>query len=131
MPAHIKSSIVQGDPVYLNNTPMVFLKGAFSSDYIQFPEDRFMHLRVDSLSSMDRYFKGWGTPMFLSSFNDILRLAYLDKFNEAVATDFIAPVRLISPPPQNLMAGNDTLRQNPISGYQIKDFIFQAIKGVR
>ena len=131
MPAHMKSSIVNGDPVYLNNTPMVFLKGAYSGDYIQFPEDMFMHLRVDSLSSMDRYYKGWGTPMFLSSFNDILRLAYLDKFNEAVATDFIAPVRMISPPPQNLMAGNDTLRQNPISGYQVKEFIYQAIKGVR
>lgn len=131
MPSHMKTSIVQGDPVYLNSTPMVFLKGAFSNDYIQFPADKFMHMRVDSLVSMDRYYKGWGTPMFLSSFNDILRLAYLDKFNEAVATDFIAPVRLISPPPQNLMAGNDTLRQNPVSGYQIKNFIFDAIKGVR
>ena len=69
--------------------------------------------------------------MFLNTFNDILRLAYLDKFNESVATDFIAPVRLISPPPQNLMAGNDTLRQQPLSGYQMKQFIFDAIKGVR
>ena len=127
----MKTAIVQGDPVYLNNTPMVFLKGAFSGDYIQFPDDRFMHLRVDTLSSMDRYYKGWGTPMFLSSFNDVLRMAYLDKFNEAVATDFIAPLRMISPPPQNLMAGNDTLRQNPISGYQVRNFIFEAIKGVR
>ena len=131
MPSHMRTAIVQGDPVYLNNTPMVFLKGAFSGDYIQFPEDKFLHMRVESLASMDRYYKGWGTPMFLSSFNDILRLAYLDKFNESVATDFIAPVRMISPPPQNLMAGNDTLRQNPISGYQVKNFIFQAIKGVR
>jgi hypothetical protein len=30
---------------------------------------------------MDRFYKGWGTPLFLSSFNNILRLAYLDKFN--------------------------------------------------
>lgn len=131
MPSHIKTAIVQGDPVYLNNTPMVFLKGAFTGDYIRFPDDYFMHLRVNSLTSLDRYYKGWGTPMFLSSFNDILRLAYLDKFNEAVATDFIAPVRMISPPPQNLIAGNDTLRGNPISGYQIKNFIYDAIKGVR
>lgn len=124
MPAHMKQAIIEGDPVYLNDTPMVFLKGAFQGDYIQFPTDRFMHARIDSLTSMDRYYKGWGTPMFLNTFNDILRLAYLDKFNEAVATDFIAPVRMISPPPQNLMAGNDTLRQNPISGYQVKQFIF-------
>ena len=131
MPAHVKQAIIEGDPVYLNNTPMVFLKGAFKGDYIQFPSDRLLHMRIDSLVSMDRYYKGWGTPMFLSSFNDILRLAYLDKFNEAVATDFIAPIRMISPPPQNLIAGNDTLRGNPISGYQVRQFIYEAIKGVR
>ena len=131
MPAHVKQAIIEGDPVYLNNTPMVFLKGAFKGDYIQFPTDRLLHMRIDSLVSMDRYYKGWGTPMFLSSFNDILRLAYLDKFNEAVATDFIAPIRMISPPPQNLIAGNDTLRGNPISGYQVRQFIYEAIKGVR
>ena len=131
MPSHMKQSIIEGDPVYLNNTPMVFLKGAFSNDYIRFPEDRLIHSRIQGLTSMDRYYKGWGTPMFLNTFNDILRLAYLDKFNESVATDFIAPVRLISPPPQNLMAGNDTLRQQPLSGYQMKQFIFDAIKGVR
>lgn len=37
MPSHMKTAIVQGDPVYLNSTPMVFLRGAFSNDYIQFP----------------------------------------------------------------------------------------------
>ena len=60
----------------------------------------------------------------------MLRLAYLDKFNEAVATDFIAPVRMISPPAQSLMAGQDGLRQ-PISGHAVKQFLFDAIKGVR
>lgn len=131
MPAQVRTGIVECDPVYMRRTPMVFLKGALTGDYIKFPDDKFMHLRIDSLASMDRFYKGWGTPMFLSSFNDILRLAYLDKFNEAVATDFIAPIRMISPPPQNLMAGNDTLRQNPISGHVVKNFIMEAIKGVR
>jgi hypothetical protein len=66
----------------------------------------------------------------LSSFDNILRLAYLDKFNEAVATDFIAPIRMISPPPQSLQAGQDGLRQ-PISGHAVKNFIFDIIKGIR
>lgn len=130
MPGHIKQAIVQGDPVYLRATPKVFLQGAFTNDFIMFPKDKFIHFRTDTLSTMDRFYKGWGTPLFLSSFNNVLRLAYLDKFNEAVATDFIAPVRLISPPPQALMAGQDQLRQ-PISGHAVKQFLFDAIKGVR
>lgn len=79
---------------------------------------------------MDRFYKGWGTPLFLSSFNNVLRLAYMDKFNEAVATDFIAPIRMISPPADKLLAGQDQLRQ-PISGYAVKNFIMEAIKGIR
>lgn len=130
MPAHIKTAIMSGDPVYLRTTPKVFLKAAFTNDFIEFPKDRFLHLRTDTLSTMDRFYKGWGTPLFLSSFNNILRLAYLDKFNETVATDFIAPVRLISPPTQQLLAGQDNLRQ-PISGHAVKNFIMQAIKGIR
>lgn len=130
MPPHIKTAIISGDPVYLRNTPKVFLKGAFTTDYIQFPSDKFLHLRTSTLTSMDRFYKGWGTPLFLSSFGNVLRLAYLDKFNQAVATDFIAPIRLLSPPPQNLMAGQDPMRQ-PISGFAVKQFLFDAIKGVR
>lgn len=79
---------------------------------------------------MDRFYKGWGTPLFLSSFSDILRLAYLDKFNETVATDFIAPIRMISPPTDQLRAGQDPMRQ-PISGFAVKNFIMEAIKGIR
>lgn len=130
MPDHIKRDIVSGDPVYLRSTPQVFLKAAFSNNYIQFPADKFLHLRTDTLTSMDQHYKGWGTPLFLSSFDNILRLAYLDKFNEAVATDFIAPIRMISPPPQSLQAGQDGLRQ-PISGHAVKNFIFDVIKGIR
>lgn len=130
MPSHIKTAIVQGDPVYLRSTPQVFLQAAFTNDYIQFPTDKFMHLRTDTLATMDRYYKGWGTPLFLSSFNNVLRLAYLDKFNQSVAFDFIAPVRLVSPPPQSLAVGQNPMQQ-PISGHAVKQFIFQAIKGVR
>ena len=130
MPSHIKTGITSGDPVYLRTTPQVFLQAAFTSDYIQFPVDSFLHLRTDTLSTMDRFYKGWGTPLFLSSFNNILRLAYLDKFNQAVATDFIAPIRMISPPAQNLQVGQNPMQQ-PVSGHAIKQFIFDAIKGVR
>jgi hypothetical protein len=59
-----------------------------------------------------------------------LRLAYLDKFNEAVASDFIAPIRMISPPTQSLQSGQDGLRQ-PISGHAVKNFIFDIVKGIR
>lgn len=126
MPDHIKQGIIQGSQVYLQNTPKLYLEAAFTNDYISFPQDRFYFSRVEPLSTMDRLYKGWGTPLFLSSFNNVLRLCYLDKFNEAVATDYIAPMRMISPPPQNLAAGNDPNKM-PISGWAVRQFIQEAL----
>jgi hypothetical protein len=37
---------------------------------------------------------------------------------------------MISPPTQQLLAGQDNLRQ-PISGHAVKNFIMEAIKGIR
>lgn len=130
LPDHIKQGIIQGSQVYLQNTPKLYLDAATTNDYISFPQDRFYFSRIQSLSSMDRLYKGWGTPLFLSSFNNVLRLAYLDKFNQAVATDYIAPLRMISPPPQNLAAGNDPNKM-PISGWAVRQFIQQAITKVK
>lgn len=130
LPDHIKQGIIQGSQVYLQNTPKLYLDAAFTNDYISFPQDRFYFSRINPLSTMDRLYKGWGTPLFLSSFNNVLRLSYLDKFNEAVAMDYIAPMRMISPPPQNLAAGNDPNKM-PISGWAVRQFIQEAISKVK
>ena len=131
LPDHIKQGIIQGSQVYLQNTPKLYLKAAFTNDYISFPADKLYFARIQPLSTMDRLYRGWGTPLFLSSFNNVLRLAYLDKFNEAVASDYIAPIRLISPPPNSLSAGGQDPNKMPISGWAVRQFVQEAISKVK
>ena len=83
------------------------------------------------MASLDRLYRGWGAPLFLSSFDNLLNLAYLDRFNQVVASDYIAPIRMISPPPQTMNAGTDPNRATTLNGYQLKMFINETIKGVR
>jgi hypothetical protein len=131
MPSHIKSAITRGDSVYLEDAPRVFLEAASTDSYIEFPADNFFSARTFTLSALDKMYKGWGVPIFMSSFDSFLRLQHLDKFNEAVTMDYIAPTRLISPQPANLKAGIDDPNRSPMSGSMFAAFMQESLKKVK
>lgn len=127
IPKEARRGILSGDPVYLETTARVFLDAARNNDYVEFNSDRFFAMRTTTLSYLDKLYKGWGVPIFLASFPNVLRLAMLDRFNEAVAMEYINPVRLLSVPPEVLKAGNDPNRM-PISGAALSGFLKEGLK---
>lgn len=132
MPPDIVDAIKRGDSVYLEDTPKVFMDAAIKGgQLIEFPEDKFFSMRTHTLTCLDKLYKGWGIPLFLVAFNNMIRLQHLDKFNEAVMMDYIIPMRLISPEPQNLKAGIDDPNRMPMSGAQFRTFMSQAFKAVK
>lgn len=132
MPSDIVDAIKRGDVAYLEDTPQVFMDAAVRNDmFIVFPEDKFFAMRTHTLTCLDKLYKGWGIPLFLVAFNNMIRLQHLDKFNEAVMMDYIIPTRLISPEPQNLKAGIDDPNRMPMSGAQFRNFMAQAIRNVK
>ena len=131
MPSYIKDAIKRGDAVYLQDSPRVYLEAANNDAYIEFPEENFFHMRTQTLTGLDRLYKGWGIPLFMTSFDNFIRLQHLDKFNEAVTMDYIAPTRMISPQPGNLKAGIDDPNRMPISGYQFKSFMQESLRRVK
>lgn len=131
MPDDIKKAIQRGEQVYLENTPEVFLEAANSDDLIQFDEDKFFAARTRTLTPLDKRYKGWGVPIFMTSFDNFIRLQHLDKFNEAVTMDYIAPVRMVSPQPQNLMAGMGDPNRAPLSGNVFRSFMESSLRKVK
>ena len=108
MPQDVSDAIRRGEQIYLEDTPEVFLEAALRGEpYVILPQDALLAMRVPSLSGLDRVYGGWGLPMFMSAFDDIVRMQHMDKFNEAVMNDYLVPHRIISPAPQNLKAGID------------------------
>lgn len=129
IPDDVVEGIKRGDSVYLEDTPRVFLDAVGKGEQlIEFPEDRFFAMRTRTLAGMDRLYRGWGLPLFMSAFDNVVRLQNLDKFNEAVIMDYLVPTRIISPQPQNLAAGVDPNRQ-PLSGSTFREFMQAAIRG--
>lgn len=131
MPEQIKAAIQRGDSVYLEDSPRVFLEAASTDDFIEFPQETFFSARTSTLSALDKLYKGWGVPIFMSSFDNLIRLQHLDKFNEAVTMDYIAPTRVLSPAPANLKAGVDDPNRMPMSGAVFRSFMQESLKKVK
>jgi hypothetical protein len=55
------------------------------------------HMKIDTLSGIKM--GGWGLPPILSNFSDIWYVQTLRKYNEAIAMDYMVPLRVITPAP--------------------------------
>lgn len=131
IPADVLDGIRRGDVVYLEDSPKVFIDAAVAGEeLVEFPEDMFFHARTTTLASFDKMYRGWGMPLFMVGFDNMVRLQFLNKFNEAITTTTIAPTHIISPQPQNLQAGVDPNRM-PLSGAQFRSYMLGAFKGIR
>lgn len=130
VPSDILDGIRRGDPAYLEDSPQVFMEAAAKGrPLVEFPKDMFFAMRTDTLSSLDRLYKGWGMPLFMVAFDLVIQLQHLYKFNEAVIYDYLVPTRIISPQPQNLKAGIDDPNRMPMSGAAWAAYMSQAIRG--
>lgn len=131
IPADVRNAIRSGDPLYLEETPWCFIEAAISPHgYLEFDDEDFLCLRNDNMASLDKEYKGWAPPLFLASFANILQLQLLYRFNESVALDYIAPIRLLSPPPEATRAGQDR-NTMPISGAMFRSQMLNMVKGAR
>lgn len=131
LPDYIKDAIKRGDEVYLQDTPKVFMDAVFTDDYISFPEDMFFAAHTDTLSPMNKLYKGWSLPLFMPAFDLFIQMAQVEKFNEAVSMDYIAPTRIISPDAANLKAGVDDPNRMPMSGAAFRGFIQSSLNKVK
>ena len=128
IPSYIKDAITRGDQVYLETTPSVFIEATKTGNLIEFPPEMFFHARTHTLAPMDRLYRGWGCSLFLPSFPEIIKMAYLSKFTEAITQDYITPLRIISPEPANLKAGIEDPNRMPMSGATFRNFITSSLK---
>lgn len=130
MPKDAADGIKRGDPAYLEDSPEVFLRAANQPDMlIEFPQASFLAMRTHTLTNLDRLYRGWGVPLFMVAFDNIVRLQHLMKFNEAVVLDYLVPTRILSPAPQNLTAGIGDPNRMPMSGATWRNMMASALNG--
>jgi len=114
VPDEIKAGIIAGDKFYLRTTPIPFLQAIRKQTKFKFKDGHIHHLKDPHLAGM--WLGGWGLPSILSSFKNFFRLQVLRRYNEVLMTDYIVPLRIVSPT-QGAYSDGNSIYNNLMSGW--------------
>lgn len=94
IPKEIKERCAKGSKHLVDTMPMEFLKAIKDDKIFKFAEGQIFHMRMDAPAGIEAQ---WGFPPLASTIKLFFYAAVLRKANEAIALDYIVPLRIISP----------------------------------
>jgi predicted RNA-binding Zn-ribbon protein involved in translation (DUF1610 family) len=107
---YIKKVTTKNNKFYSKKTPKVIYDCIFEKRMLSFNNKNFLHLKLDSPSTIRTDGKAIPPAMFL--FEDLFMLQTLKKYNEVICYEDIAPFRVIAMSPESNSAANPILHQN-------------------
>jgi hypothetical protein len=112
----LRRNIMQGDALYLAETPWEFIEAIRDNRKLIFNDDELFHMAQPQTAVSQPQLKGWGLPLFMAEFENVVLVMLLDKYVEAIATDYLVPFRVISP-----AAANSGAPTNPLLNLDMGD----------
>jgi hypothetical protein len=97
IPNSLKQKIQRGDRLAVNSTPWGFIEAIRHNQDFKFDTDAIFHLQNISTGGS---IEGVAVPPMLSLFSLVFYQATLRKANEAIATEYLTPLRTIFPQAQ-------------------------------
>lgn len=94
IPKEIKERIVKGNKHLINTMPVEFLKAIRDDKIFKFADDQIFHMKMDAPAGIEAQ---WGFPPLTSTVKPFFYAAVLRKANEAIALDYVVPLRIVSP----------------------------------
>jgi hypothetical protein len=107
---YIKKVTSKNNKFYSKKTPKVIYDCIFEKKMLSFNTKNFLHLKLETPSTIRTDGKSIPPCMFL--FEDLFMLQTLKKYNEVICYEDIAPFRVISMSTENNSAANPILHQN-------------------
>lgn len=112
IPNEIKKKIQLGNRLFLNSIPWEFVEAVKNKQDVKFEDDSIFHIRnIDMGFSIN----GVAVPPLITHFNLVFYQATLRKANESIATDFMAPLRVVFPQAQ-------TANSDPVTSISMRNF---------
>lgn len=94
IPKEIKERCSKGNKHLIDTMPMEFLLAIRDDKIFKFAEGQIFHMRMDAPAGIEAQ---WGFPPLASTIKLFFYAAVLRKANEAIALDYIVPLRIVSP----------------------------------
>jgi len=94
IPKELKERANKGNKHLINTLPMEFLKALKGDKIFKFAEGQIFHMKMDAPAGIEAQ---WGFPPLASTIKLFFYAAVLRKANEAIALDYVVPLRIVSP----------------------------------
>jgi ssDNA-binding Zn-finger/Zn-ribbon topoisomerase 1 len=107
---YAKKVITKNNKFYSKKTPQVVFECVFNKTMLAFNNKNFVHLKLDTPSTIRTDGKAIPPSMFI--FEDLFMLQTLKRYNEVICFEDIAPFRVISMGDSTNPAANPLLNQN-------------------
>lgn len=107
---YAKKVITKNNKFYSKKTPRVIFECVFNKTMLSFNSKNFVHLKLDTPSTIRTDGKAIPPSMFI--FEDLFMLQTLKRYNEVICFEDIAPFRVISMGDSTNPAANPLLNQN-------------------
>lgn len=113
IPNEVKRRVKMGDRLFIDSIPWALVEAIKNNMDFKFDNDKIYHLKNVSAGHI---VEGIAVPPLISQFGLVFYQATLRKANESIASDFMAPLRVIFPQAQT---GNS----DPVVAMSMKNFV--------
>jgi len=129
IPQDYKQQVTNGDMFILERTPLPVIDAISKNQLFMFGPNVLFHMMEPTLSGIPN--RGWGLPRSLINFRDVFHCQVLRRMNEAIAMDFIVPLRIITPEVRNGNPMSQGALTDPLIGMSGSDFTYQMLDALR
>lgn len=119
IPQDYQKLIREGKLFHLERAPWEVIQCIAENRHLRFEDGVIFHMKEHALAGIRN--RGWGIPKILSNFRQTWHLQVLRRYNEAIALDYIIPLRLISP--ENGSGGE---KNDPLLNLSMNNFSSQV-----
>lgn len=95
IPEDYRRDVIAGRPDKLRACPKEVIEAIRTNSYLRFNDDYLYHGCTRAFAGIRN--RGWGMPIVLQNWGHIYYNQTLGRMNEAVAMDFVVPIRLVTP----------------------------------
>ena len=121
IPNSVKQKILKGDKLFINSIPWAMIEAVRYNQDFKFDNGSIFHLRnISSGGTVE----GVSVPPMLSLFTLVYYQAVLRKANEAIASEYLNPMRIVSPQPS-------TANSDPAIAMSLKNFRGQMEEAIK
>lgn len=95
IPDKDRESVLKGELFILERTPIEILEAMRTKSLFKFHPHSIYHMKEESLAGVRN--RGWGIPRALTNHEQLHYVQTLRVSNEALASDYVVPFRLVTP----------------------------------